>query len=327
MAKRKYWLKLFDSYFRDVRVKALLRQPGGKEAFIIYLKLFLESLITEGTIYSESITDDFFEELAILIDEDEENIQEAMNLLSKYKFIKINDKELVFNDYEICVDSECDSAERVRKHRLSLQSNNDVTENNSDVTNSNDIKRREEKKKEEKIYNVDFIINLYHEKCPSLPKVLKITDKRKRLIESRLKEYSKEEFERAFNIAENSDFLSGRSGVWKASLDWILNPNNIVKILEGNYSSDAKQNTPPAEKLITEDREQEKELWRIFEDCKANYPSDKQAKDDYHYFLEAIASDSFDLRKEKATRIKLKIRRMTEYEKPFKDVFREVLLC
>jgi hypothetical protein len=35
---------------------------------------------------------------------------------------------------------------------------------------------------------------------------------------------------------ENSDFLSGRSGKWRATFDWIIIPSNAVKIIEGNYS-------------------------------------------------------------------------------------------
>ena len=326
MAKRIFWLKLHDSFFRDVRVKALLRQPGGNEAFIIFLKLFVESLRTEGTIYSESIAEEFTEELAILIDEDKEKIERAMQLLTKHRLITLNDSELVFVDYDFCVGSESDSAKRVRKHREMLQSNNDVTESNNDVTFCNDIKRREDKKREEKNNNVNFIINLYHEKCPSLPKVSKITDKRRSLIEARLKDYSIEDIKNAFILSENSDFLRNGKDTWKgASFDWILNPNNIVKILEGNYSSDIKQIIPPAKKERAEDNEREEEILRIFEDCKENYPSDLQTREDYKYFLNAIASDSFDKRKAKALKIKSKIRSMTEEDRI--RPFREVLLC
>jgi hypothetical protein len=40
---------------------------------------------------------------------------------------------------------------------------------------------------------------------------------------------------------ESSDFLSGRSGKWRATFDWIINPSNAVKIIEGNYSGEEKQ--------------------------------------------------------------------------------------
>ncbi len=34
-----------------------------------------------------------------------------------------------------------------------------------------------------------------------------------------------------------SPLLRGESGGWKASFDWILNPSNLVKIVEGNYDA------------------------------------------------------------------------------------------
>ena len=83
-----------------------------------------------------------------------------------------------------------------------------------------------------------IIVDIYHNACPSLPKVSKITDARKKLINARLKDYTEEELEKAFKLAEESDFLTGRNGKWGgANFDWIMNTNNIVKILEGNYKN------------------------------------------------------------------------------------------
>ena len=77
--------------------------------------------------------------------------------------------------------------------------------------------------------------------------------------------------------------------------------------------------------LITKNEalEGNKEIIDIFEDCQENYPSELCSNNDFDYFLKAITSDSFEASKEKAVRIKLKIRGLTEYNKPF----REVLLC
>lgn len=93
---------------------------------------------------------------------------------------------------------------------------------------------------DEELMNKDIssIIELYHSNCPSLPKVLKITDARKRTIKARLKKYSLEQLEEVFKKAEASDFLSGRSGKWTScNMDWLLNENNLVKVLEGNYQN------------------------------------------------------------------------------------------
>lgn len=44
-------------------------------------------------------------------------------------------------------------------------------------------------------------------------------------------------FSALFERAEASDFLTGRSGGWRAGFDWILRPANISKILAGNYDN------------------------------------------------------------------------------------------
>jgi hypothetical protein len=41
-----------------------------------------------------------------------------------------------------------------------------------------------------------------------------------------------------FNKIHNSDFLSGRSADWRCSFDWVMNPSNMQKILEGNYNNE-----------------------------------------------------------------------------------------
>ena len=82
------------------------------------------------------------------------------------------------------------------------------------------------------------ILELYHEHCPSLPKVLKLSDKRIKLVNARLKEYSEEQIIDVFDKAESSNFLKNGSGTWKgADFEWILNPNNFIKIMEGNYQN------------------------------------------------------------------------------------------
>lgn len=82
------------------------------------------------------------------------------------------------------------------------------------------------------------ILDLYHKHCPSLPKVLKLSDKRIKLVNARLKEYSEEQVIEVFDKAEKSDFLKNGSGTWKgADFEWILNTNNFIKIMEGNYKN------------------------------------------------------------------------------------------
>lgn len=96
----------------------------------------------------------------------------------------------------------------------------------------NDLKQQAEENK------VKEVVHEYEHLCEDLPQISKLTAERKKKVKARLKTYSLEEISRCFKLADESDFLSGRSGTWKASFDWFFaNDKNIQKVLEGNYSN------------------------------------------------------------------------------------------
>nr|DAK43239.1 MAG TPA: Dna polymerase B [Caudoviricetes sp.] len=71
---------------------------------------------------------------------------------------------------------------------------------------------------------------------------LKITEKRKRIINNLLKEYSAEEILQAMEKIHISKFLQGdNKNNWQVTFDWLINKSNLLKVLEGNY--DDKINT------------------------------------------------------------------------------------
>ena len=78
-------------------------------------------------------------------------------------------------------------------------------------------------------------VDLYNSHCSSLPQVKTLNEKRKRLIKRVAKEVSEDDLLTAFNKANTNPFLRGDNGGWKANFDWLMNPDNITKVLEGNY--------------------------------------------------------------------------------------------
>lgn len=106
------------------------------------------------------------------------------------------------------------------------------------------------KRKKGREIDYDFIIRLYHDRCPSYPTIKKLTEKRKTKIRLRFEEmkYDYETLQTVFDKAEASRFMRGdsRKG-WKADFDWIFeNSDNWVKILEGKYDNPEQNNiTPP----------------------------------------------------------------------------------
>ena len=83
----------------------------------------------------------------------------------------------------------------------------------------------------------DEIVAKYNEICRSLPKARPLSPKRKRMAKSCWLQFGEEIFD-GFRKAEESDYLSGRNGAWTAcDIEWLLNQNNMLKVLEGRYDN------------------------------------------------------------------------------------------
>ena len=89
------------------------------------------------------------------------------------------------------------------------------------------------------------VLDAFHASCPSLPKVLKLSDSRKKAIKARLNDFGLDDIKRAFALTEQSDFLKGtNANGWQAGFDWLMKPANLTKVLEGNYENKHKAGKP-----------------------------------------------------------------------------------
>lgn len=98
-------------------------------------------------------------------------------------------------------------------------------------------KEIEEKRKEiEKKRN--RIVEIYNSICTNLPQIQKLTDKRKKAIDNFLKEFTIEQFEQICNVANVSEFLTGKNNRnWKADFDFLMRVDKATAISEGKYST------------------------------------------------------------------------------------------
>jgi hypothetical protein len=116
------------------------------------------------------------------------------------------------------------------------------TQLNTYITNNKDLtKERVEREPEESTAEAKELIEEYNLICgEKLPKAIQITAKRKRAIKARLKTYSREQIIKVFSLANESNFLCGDNDRgWKADIDWLLNENNMIKVLEGRYTNNS----------------------------------------------------------------------------------------
>ena len=146
--------------------------------------------------------------------------------------------------------------DNVTSHVTSRVTEREVTKQNKNIYNissNEDIVETSEKtsevpdRKSDRL-SYDEIMKDFHATCPDLPGIRALNDARKTKIRSLVKELDKlkifpgvepeKKLHVIFRAAQNSDFLSGRSGKWNGcSFDWLINKTNALKVLEGQYQN------------------------------------------------------------------------------------------
>lgn len=267
--KRYYWFRLKEDFFQDKRIKRIRQMAGGDTYTIIFLKMQLKALRTDGYLYFDNVLDDFVEELALDIDESPDNVRFTIEYLLRVGLLEIcpDGKTYYLTELEQLIGSETATAQRVRDYRARrkqeaealqcntdetklLQCNTDVTETlqcNTDVT---DVKRLcyAEKEIEKEIDITDSKESVCRTgdvrriteawNSLGLGQISKLTGSSKRggMLRARVNEYGADAVLQAIEKIRNSSFLRGqnRRG-WTITFDWFVRPNNFPKVLEGQY--------------------------------------------------------------------------------------------
>ena len=277
MAKRYYWLKLPEDFFRQKAIKKLRRIAGGDTYTVIYLKMLLLALKQEGKLFFEGVEDDFCDELALDLDEEPDNVKITIQfLIAQGLMQECADNEYILPECTNLTGSEDPSAARVRAYRSrkALQCNADVTECNVPVTSCNtekeieteketDTEKSKEKKKNtegrEEVQTEgtisDEIVcetqsvsldvkevaeawnNLQNLGIKRVSKMI-TTCTRYKSLSARIREHGKDKVLEAIENIKASNFLQGMNDKgWVITFDWFVKPNNFVKVLDGNYSN------------------------------------------------------------------------------------------
>lgn len=130
MEKRYYWLKFKDDFFDSKRIKKLRKLAGGDTYIIIYLKMQLKALRTDGILEFTGVEENFADELALDIDESPEDVRIVLTYLLNYGLCECSDNVHYFLPYVVeNTGSETAASQRMRDHRSrkKLQERNNVT--------------------------------------------------------------------------------------------------------------------------------------------------------------------------------------------------------
>ena len=116
--KRYYWLKLKEDFFADIRMRRLRKISAGGTYTIIYLKLLLLSLRDEGKLYFEKVDETFIKELALVIDEAEDDIALTLQYLERVGLLEaITEDEYFLTELPNLIGTETDWAAKKRRYR------------------------------------------------------------------------------------------------------------------------------------------------------------------------------------------------------------------
>jgi predicted phage replisome organizer len=116
--KRYFWLKLHKDFFKRKEIKRLRKIAGGDTYTIIYLEMMLRSIMDDGKLFFDGLEDDFASELALDLDEDEENVKITIQYLLKTGLLEIrSDEEYYLPDTKDSTGCETAAASRMRRCR------------------------------------------------------------------------------------------------------------------------------------------------------------------------------------------------------------------
>ena len=120
--KRYYWLRLYDDFFGSFRIKKLRKMAGGDTYVIIYLKMQLKAMKTDGVLNYRGLGTDFVEELSIDLDEEPDNVRVTLMYLLSCGLAETNDQKTFFFPYSVAnTGSETSSAQRMREARAKVK--------------------------------------------------------------------------------------------------------------------------------------------------------------------------------------------------------------
>ncbi len=178
MKGRYYWLKLQNNFFEQPEIKMILALPNGTKYVVIYLKMLLKSIDTEGVlIFKESIPYTP-EMIAFITGEDIDIVRSAINVFVGFKLMDTLDNGALFmNEVENMVGSETKWAEIKRNQRkvkdesteddnekellenpMAESNENNIKDNvhstseKSPIEKESDLELKKEKNKKKKIY-------------------------------------------------------------------------------------------------------------------------------------------------------------------------------
>ncbi len=248
------WIKLNTDMFDNAKIKYLRTLPEGDSIVLIWVMLLTKAgscnsngyiFLTENIPYThEMLASEFGFELNI--------IKLALISLQKLNMIQLKEEKILISSWS--EHQNIDGLEKIReqtkkrvaKYREQKKLKESNVSCNVTVTECNaiDIDKEEDKEEDKDIYSISKDILVSKNLIPiveewnnlNLSKVKSVKGNRLKILNARIKEYGIDSIVEAIKSINKSSFLKGQNNKnWTITFDWLIKPNNFIKVLEGNY--------------------------------------------------------------------------------------------
>ena len=248
--KKYYYLKLKENFFDSDSMVLLESMQDGILYSNILMKMYLKSLKNNGKLVLNDVIPYSTQMIATVTRHQVGTVEKAIEVFKQLGLIDVLDGGTIYmSDIELFVGQSSTEGDRKRAERLRLkQSDNLQIGQMSDIHPpeieiEKEIEIELDKENRDRV-NYQQIADMYNATCVSFPRITVLSEKRKKAIKARLRKYSVDDIRRAFEMAQESDFLKGTNGRnWSATFDWIMCDSNMAKILDGNYANKDNRRT------------------------------------------------------------------------------------
>lgn len=270
------WIKIVTDIFDDEKMLLIESLPSADSIIVIWFKLLCLAgknnnsgvfMLNDRIAYTDEM-------LATIFRRDVNTVRLALKTFEMYGMVElINDvitipnwsKHQTLDQLEERKEYMKDYMKKYREKQKLLSGGKSNSKVNGKVNSKANVNSLEEEEEED--IEVDIDINTISKDIVSSNKLQPIIDKwnelglqklisinqgtnRYKLLNARLKEYGEDKVLEAIENIRSSTFLKGQNNKgWTITFDWLIKPNNFLKVLEGNYEDKKTTNNGNKNKL------------------------------------------------------------------------------
>lgn len=255
--KKYYYLKIKENFYETEDMKILQAMDNGYLYSDILMKLYLKSLKTDGKLMFKENIPYSPKMIATITNHNIDTVDKSLRVFRDLGLIEVLDNGAIYMlDIQSLIGKSSSEADRKRDYRNRIKEEKQlllVAEDKCpDIlgTYSDTYSPEIELEKEIDI-ELEKEIDIENDKCSNklqpiidrwnelgLQKLISIKQgtTRYKLLNGRIKEYGEDRVINAIENINSSTFLKGQNSKgWTITFDWLVKPNNFLKVLEGNY--------------------------------------------------------------------------------------------